>query len=117
MAAPNSRCRSAPTTAFRSNPDLLVWGIPYTVRVPLGAIPHDGPSPLAVGDNAFQFFAENTGILDVHVEVAYPPGSAPAYTPPSAIHDFPLHSELPRLGSARALRADRRDAGRRFDIT
>ena len=39
-----------------------------------------------------------TGILDVHVEVAYPPGSAPAYTPPSAIHHFPLHSELPRLG-------------------
>jgi len=34
----------------------------------------------------------------VHVEVAYPPGSAPAYTPPAAIHHFPLHSELPRLG-------------------
>jgi hypothetical protein len=80
------------------DPDLLVWGIPYTVRVPLGTIPHDGPSPLAVGDNAFQFFAENTGILDVHVEVAYPPASAPAFTPPSAIHDFPLHSDLPRLG-------------------
>jgi hypothetical protein len=81
-----------------NNPDLLVWGIPYTVRVPLGAIAHEGPSPLAVGDNAFQFFAENTGILDVHVEIAYPPGSAPDYTPPSAIHEFPLHSGLPRLG-------------------
>jgi hypothetical protein len=46
----------------------------------------------------FQFFAENTGILNVHVEVVYPPGSAPAYTPPAAIHHFPLHSELPRLG-------------------
>jgi hypothetical protein len=80
------------------NPDLLVWGIPYTVRVPLGAIPHEGPSPLAVGDNAFQFFAENTGILNVHVEVVYPPGSAPIYTPPSAIHEFPLHSGLPKLG-------------------
>ena len=80
------------------HPDLLVWGIPYTVRVPLGTIPHAGPSPLAVGDNAFQFFAENTGILDVHVEVTYPDGSAPAYTPPAAIHDFPLHSQLPRLG-------------------
>ena len=80
------------------DPDLLVWGIPYTVRIPLGTIPHDGPSPLAVGDNAFQFFAENTGILDVHVEVAYPPASAPAFTPPSAIHEFPLHSDLPRLG-------------------
>jgi hypothetical protein len=81
------------------NPDLLVWGIPYTVRVPLGTIPHDGPSPLTVGDNTFQFFAENTGILDVHVEVAYQPDSAPAYTPPSAIHEFPLHSGLPRLGT------------------
>jgi hypothetical protein len=80
------------------NADLLVWGIPYTVRVPLGAIAHDGPSPLAVGDNAFQFFAENTGILDVHVEIDYPPGSAPAYTPPAMIHEFPLHSGLPRLG-------------------
>lgn len=80
------------------NPELLVWGIPYTVRVPLGAIPHDGPSPLAIGDNAFQFFAENTGILDVHVEIDYPPGSAPVYTPPAMIHEFPLHSGLPRLG-------------------
>jgi hypothetical protein len=80
------------------DPDLLVWGIPYTVRVPLGTIAHGGASPLVVGDNTFQFFAENTGILDVHVEVAYPPGSAPAYTPPAAIHHFPLHAELPRLG-------------------
>jgi hypothetical protein len=81
-----------------NDPDLLVWGIPYTVRIPLGTIAHTGVSPLAVGDNVFQFFAENTGILNVHVEVVYPPGSAPAYTPPAAIHHFPLHSELPRLG-------------------
>lgn len=81
-----------------NDPDLLTWGIPYTVQVPLGTLVHGGASPLVVGDNTFQFFAENTGILDVHVEVAYPPGSAPAYTPPAAIHHFPLHSELPRLG-------------------
>jgi hypothetical protein len=68
------------------------------VQVPLGTLVHGGASPLVIGDNTFQFFAENTGILDVHVEVAYPPGSAPAYTPPAAIHHFPLHSELPRLG-------------------
>lgn len=80
------------------NPDLLAWGIPYTVQIPLGTLVHGGTSPLVVGDNVFQFFAENTGILDMHVEVAYPPGSAPAYTPPSAIHHFPLHGELPRLG-------------------
>ncbi|MGN6519970.1 MAG: hypothetical protein ACTHK2_11165 [Dokdonella sp.] len=81
-----------------NNPDLLAWGIPYTVQVPLGTLVHGGASPLVVGDNVFQFFAENTGILDVHVEVAYPPGSAPAYTPPAAIHHFPLHGDLPRLG-------------------
>ena len=56
------------------NPDLLVWGIPYTVRVL--ARRDSAPRSVAarVGDNAFQFFAENTGILDVHVEVVYPPG-------------------------------------------
>jgi hypothetical protein len=80
------------------NADLLAWGIPHTVRIPLGSIAHTGPSPLVVGDNTFQFYAENTGILDVHVEVMYPPGSAPAYTPPASIHHFPMHSELPRLG-------------------
>lgn len=58
-----------------------------------------GTSPLAVGNNSFQFFAENTGIINVHVEVLYPPGSAPAYTPPAAIHHFPMHAELPRLGT------------------
>jgi len=80
------------------DPELLAWGIPYTVHVPLGPVTQGG-SPLLVGDNTFQFFAENTGILDVHVEVSYPPGSAPAYTPPAAIHHFPLHAELPRLGT------------------
>ena len=80
------------------NPDLLTWGLPYTVRLKLGDIVQGGVSPLVVGDNTFQFFAENTGVLNVHVEVFYPPGSAPAYTPPSAIHPFPLHADLPRLG-------------------
>ncbi|HEX7769277.1 MAG TPA: hypothetical protein VF422_04525, partial [Dokdonella sp.] len=80
------------------NPDLLTWGLPYTVRLKLGDIAQGGVSPLVVGDNTFQFFAENTGVLNVHVEVFYPPGSAPAYTPPSAIHPFPLHADLPRLG-------------------
>ncbi len=80
------------------NPDLLVWGIPYTVRVPLGAIAHEGPSPLAVGDNTFQFFAENTGILDVHIEIDYPPGSAPPYTPP---RDDPRISAAQRTAATR----------------
>ena len=51
-----------------------------------------------VGKNNFQFNIENAGLLNVHVEVLYPPGSAPNYTPPSAIHRRPRHTELPRLG-------------------
>ena len=79
-------------------PELLDWAVPSTVRIKLGDLVQGGGSPLAIGDNQFQFFADNTGIIDVHLEVFYPPGSAPAYTPPAAIHPFPLHSELPRLG-------------------
>ncbi len=80
-------------------PDLLAWGMPHTVRIKLGDLVQGGASPLLVGANRFQFFAANTGILNVHVEVFYPPGSAPAYTPPAVIHHFPMHSELPRLGT------------------
>ena len=81
-----------------NDPDLLAWGMPHTVRVKLGDLVQGNASPLLVGDNTFQFFAENSGIINVHVEVFYPPGSAPAYTPPAAIHHFPMHAELPRVG-------------------
>ncbi len=74
------------------------WGRPHTARIKLGDIGHDGNSPLIVGRNIFQFDVENAGLLNVHVEVFYPPGSAPKYTPPSAIHHVPMHTELPRLG-------------------
>ncbi|MGQ0802029.1 MAG: hypothetical protein ACT4NL_18180 [Pseudomarimonas sp.] len=87
-----------PNNSVPHVPDLLAWGMPHTVRVKLGDIAHAGFSPLRVGNNDFQFFAENTGILNVHVEVFYPPGSAPTYTPPAAIHHFPMHGELPRTG-------------------
>lgn len=94
------------------NPDLLAWGLPYTVRLKLGDIVQGGPSPLVVGDNTFRFFAENTGLLNVHVEVAYPAGSAPAYTPPAAIHPFPTHAQLPRLGApARFIRIGGTEVG------
>ncbi len=80
------------------NPELMQWGIPHLARIKLGDIAHGGASPLLVGANAFQFHAENAGLLNVHVEVLYPAGSEPAYTPPAAIHHFPLHAELPMLG-------------------
>lgn len=90
---PQPRNNTAPT-----NPQALTWGLPHTARIKLGNLVQGGSSPLLVGDNSFQFFADNAGLLNVHVEVLYPPGSAPAYTPPAAIHHFPLHAELPRLG-------------------
>lgn len=71
---------------------------PFTQRIKLGDLVRGGASPLMVGDNTFQFNVQISGLLNVHVEVLYPPGTAPAYTPPSAIHRFPLHSELPRMG-------------------
>jgi hypothetical protein len=80
------------------NANLIGWGMPHTARIKLGDIPHGGTSPLVVGNNAFRFHADNAGLLNVHVEVMYPPGSAPSYTPPSALHHFPLHAEVPRLG-------------------
>lgn len=80
------------------NGNAMSWGIPHTARIKIGDIVQGGPSPLQVGENTFKFFAENAGILNVHVEVFYPPNSAPAYTPPAALHHFPMHAELPRLG-------------------
>jgi hypothetical protein len=74
------------------------WITPHTARIKLGDIVRGGSSPLVVGNNRFQFEVETAGLLNVHVEVLYPPGSAPAYTPPSALHHVPLHTELPRLG-------------------
>ncbi len=74
------------------------WGTPHTARIKLGEIVHKGSSPLVVGSNTFQFNVENAGILNVHLEVLYPPGSTPIYTPPSAIHRVPMHTDLPRLG-------------------
>ncbi len=90
---PQPRNNSAPL-----NSNLMAWGIPHTARIKLADLTLASASPLIVGNNTLQFFVENSGLLNVHVEVHYPPGSAPTYTPPSAIHHFPLHAELPRLG-------------------
>lgn len=90
---PLPRNNSAP-----ENTELMGWGVPHTARIKLGDIIAGGPSPLQIGANTFTFHADNSGLLNVHVEVFYPPGSAPTYTPPSALHHFPLHGELPRLG-------------------
>ncbi|MBK9657047.1 MAG: hypothetical protein IPO66_16995 [Rhodanobacteraceae bacterium] len=90
---PQPRNNTAPT-----NPAVMAWGVPHTGRIKLGDLVQGGASPLLIGNNSFRFFADSAGLLNVHVEVLYPPGSAPTYTPPAAIHHFPLHAELPRLG-------------------
>ena len=100
------------------NTDASGWGTPHTARIKLGDIVRGGASPLAVGSNSFQFNVLNAGLLNVHVEVMYPPGSAPTYTPPSALHHFPLHAELPRLGPpARLQRIGSTDIGGDQHIT
>ncbi len=100
------------------NPDASGWGTPHTARIKLGDLVRGGASPLVVGDNTFRFNVQNAGLLNVHVEVSYPPGSAPTYTPPSAIHHFPLHAELPRLGPpARLQRVGSTDIGGDHHLT
>lgn len=100
------------------NASLLQWGMPHTARIRLGTLVQGGGSPLLIGNNTFQFFADNAGLLNAHVEVFYPPGSAPAYTPPSALHHFPLHAELPRLGPpARLQRIGGTDVGEPQHLT
>lgn len=79
------------------DPD-VTWGLPYTARMKIADLSSTSAAPLIVGDNRFQFFATNVGLLNVHLEVLYPPGSEPSYTPPAQIHHFPLHAEVPRFG-------------------
>ena len=81
-----------------SNPSVMSWGMPHTARVKIADLVAGGPSPLTVGSNTVQFFVQNAGLLNLHLEVMYPAGSQPAYTPPAQIHHFPLHAELPRVG-------------------
>jgi hypothetical protein len=76
-----------------------IWGLPYTARMKIADLTSTSAAPFIVGDNTFQFFAGNVGLLNVHLEVFYPPGSEPAYTPPAQIHHFPLHAEVPRFGT------------------
>lgn len=87
-----------PNNTSPLDPSLLSYDKPYTVRVKLGDLVKAGASPLLVGDNTFKFYADNAGIVDLHVEVFYPQASEPTYTPPAAIHPFPMHADVPKLG-------------------
>lgn len=87
-----------PNNSTPLNTSASTLSTPHTARIKLGDIAQGGSSSLVVGKNDFQFNIENAGLLNVHVEVLYQQGSAPNYTPPSAIHRRPRHTELPRLG-------------------
>ncbi|MEO6996416.1 MAG: GDSL-type esterase/lipase family protein [Lacunisphaera sp.] len=80
------------------DPTTLGWNSPSTLRIKLGEVAQGGVSPLAIGNNTFQFFATNTGITNLHVEVFTPKSAEPPFTPPSALHTVPLLADVPKVG-------------------
>lgn len=80
------------------NPSAVGWNSPSTLRIKLGEVAQGGVSPLKIGNNTFQFFVENTGLINVHVEVFTPKSGEPAYTPPSSLHPVPMHADVPKAG-------------------
>ncbi|MBK8283741.1 MAG: hypothetical protein IPK97_02030 [Ahniella sp.] len=92
LIVPQPRNNSAPL-----NPDLMGWGIPHCTRQDRGS---GARRHIAARDRQQHIPVQyrKHRAAELHVELFYPPGGAPAYTPPSAIHHFPLHAELPRVG-------------------
>jgi hypothetical protein len=83
-----------------TNPDLVGYdGSTISNRVKLADLQVGASSPIVQGNNSVQFFAENTGIMNLHLEVLIPDTAPePAYTSPSQIHPMLTHHELPALG-------------------
>lgn len=82
------------------NPDRVSYdGSAISNRLKIEDLILGQASLINLGDNKITFLAENTGIVNLHLEVHCPnQAPEPAYTPPSAIHHFVHHGELPRLG-------------------
>ena len=80
-------------------------------RIKIDQVMKNGPSLIAPGMNQISFVGSNTGIVNVHLEVFCPASSPePAYTPPSSIHHFVHHGDLPKTGpSARISFIDDRE--------
>lgn len=92
-----------------TDPDLVNYaGSTISNRIKIGEVESDGNSIVNVGDNLIQFFATNTGIVNVHLEVICPEDAVPPhYTRPSEIHPFVFHHDLPKLGvPAKIVRVD-----------
>lgn len=74
-------------------------GSPISNRIKIEDLEMGETSLVNTGDNTIQFFATNTGIMNVHLEVKMPQGASSAfYTQPAEIHAFVNHSDLPKLG-------------------
>lgn len=96
---------SFPLPEGGNNSDPLVPGLvnyagsPLSNRVKIGEISSTS-SILNVGNNTAQFFATNTGIMNVHLEIMVPDNiSISDYTQPADIHPFVYHGDLPKLGA------------------
>lgn len=74
---------------------LISANAPYADRIPLGPV---ASAPLVQGTNQIVFRASQCGFHNVHIEIHYPAGSGPPYTPPEAIHPVPMHHDFPRVG-------------------
>lgn len=94
-----------PLPLASNNTDPLVPGLvdyagsTISNRVLLGTVTKDQPSLVNIGNNVIQFFAQYTGIVNLHLEIycdsEHP---TPNYTAPKDIHPFNLHGDLPKLG-------------------
>ncbi|MEM7315523.1 MAG: hypothetical protein AAF497_20465 [Planctomycetota bacterium] len=105
--APNIVEFSIPEPTSNTNPELPLEELinvnaAYSTYIPLGKVGDEvGPNniaPLVRGMNDVTFEAEGCGFHNVHIEVKYPIGTEPGYTPPEAIHDIPLHHDFPLVG-------------------
>ncbi len=83
------------------DPSLVgAFGSPISNRIKIGEVNQNGTSPLNIGDNTIQFLGHNGGIMNLHLEVVCPKESPlSSYTPPSQIHPYDLHHDLPQLGT------------------
>lgn len=80
---------------------LISANSPYSTSIVLGTLPFGGTggtAPLVTGMNPVTFRASQCGFLNVHIELRYPNGSAPSYSPPESMHSVPVHHDFPPVG-------------------
>ncbi len=78
---------------------LISANSPYSTKIELGTVGNGGTAPVVQGENIIEFRASQCGFCNVHIEIEYPPGSAPRYTSPDQLHDVPVHSDFPKVGA------------------